>query len=110
MSTTTPAQALESLPAAARAPLAELVAGLTRAAGDNLAALVVYGSAVRGSYVEGVSDIDVIVVLHDPALPKLLACPGPLPLAGHRGGVEAMVPNPDDIDPAADLFPSSTRT
>src|SRR6185295_8163489 len=101
----TPRPALDALPQATRAPLAELVSGLERAAGDNLVSLVVYGSAVRGSYVDGVSDIDVIVVLRDTALPKLLACSEPLLLARHRGRVEAMVLKPDDIEPAADVFP-----
>jgi predicted nucleotidyltransferase len=105
MSTTAPRPGLEALPAAARPYLAELTAGLEKAAGDNLVSLVVYGSAVRGGYEEGVSDLDVIVVLRDTALPRLLACSEPLLLARHRGRVEAMILKPDDIESAADVFP-----
>lgn len=96
---------LSRLPAAARGHVESLRDALLQAQGDNLAALLVYGSAVRGGWEEGRSDIDVVVVLHDTALPRLVACANPLLLARHRGRVEAMVLRLSEIDPASDVFP-----
>lgn len=104
MSTST-AAGVETLPPAARKHLEALRSGLEKALGDNLASLLVYGSAVRGGYDEDTSDIDVIVVLKDTGLDKLMACSNPLLLARHRGRVEAMILKLDNISRAADVFP-----
>ena len=80
MTSTLAESALGALPASAQGPLQELVEALEKAAGSNLAALVVYGSAVRGGYEPGRSDIDVIVVLHDTGLALL---------EDHRGTLDA---------------------
>ena len=105
MATTPAAQGMDTLPPAARRHVERLRDGLQAAVGADLAALVVYGSAVRGSYDEETSDIDVIVVLRDTALPKLVACANPLLLARHSGRVEAMVLREDEIAAASDVFP-----
>lgn len=51
------------LPARAGHDLEEAVASLSAALHENLSALVVYGSAVRGDFVPGESDIDLLVAL-----------------------------------------------
>ena len=77
--------ALEALPPATHAPLLALKEGLEAALGANLSALLVYGSAVRGGYVPGESDIDVVIVLQDTSLPHLLAIAEPLQQARFGG-------------------------
>ena len=99
------ASPLESLPEAARAPLRALQQALERAEGENLAALIVYGSAVRGGWKPGVSDIDVILVLHDTSLSHLKVVAEPLMLARHGGRVEAMIWKHANVARAADVFP-----
>jgi predicted nucleotidyltransferase len=105
MTTTTTSGALDALAPATRAPLQALKEGLEGAVGNNLAALVVYGSAVRGGYVADESDIDVIVVLEDTSLPQLHKVAEPLTQARYRGRVEAMILKRDNLAPAADVFP-----
>ena len=104
--TLTPAStAFEALHPATHAPLSALKDGLEKAVGANLAALVVYGSAVRGGYVPRDSDIDVIVVLNDTSLPQLVAIANPLLLARYSGRVEAMILKRENIGRASDVFP-----
>jgi predicted nucleotidyltransferase len=102
---TTPAMSLESLPAAARGPLRALTEALEKAEGSNLAALLVYGSAVRGGYEPGASDLDLIVVLHDTSLAHLRAIAEPLMLARYAARAEAMILKRDNILRASDVFP-----
>jgi predicted nucleotidyltransferase len=99
------ASALEALPPATHGPLAALKDDLAKVEGANLAALVVYGSAVRGGYVPGDSDIDVVVVLHDTSLPHLLAIAEPLRRARFSGRVEAMILKRANVARASDVFP-----
>jgi hypothetical protein len=93
------------LPEAARQPLLALTDGLQKAAGSNLAALVVYGSAVRGGWLQETSDIDVIVVLNDTALAQLQAIANPLMVARYSARIEAMILQRDAIARASDVFP-----
>jgi predicted nucleotidyltransferase len=96
---------LGALPPATRAPLQALKEGLEKAVGANLAALVVYGSAVRGGWVEGRSDIDVIVVLEDTSLPHLHSIAPALMKARYAARVEAMILKRAPLASAADVFP-----
>jgi predicted nucleotidyltransferase len=105
MALTPASTAFEALHPATHAPLSALKDGLEKAEGANLAALVVYGSAVRGGYVPGDSDIDVVVVLHDTSLPHLVAIAEPLRLARFSGRVEAMILKRQNIGRASDVFP-----
>lgn len=95
----------EALPAATRRHLDTLRRSLEESQGDNLASLIVYGSAVRGGYEESASDIDVVVVLRDTSLPRLVACSNPLLMARHGGRVESMILKLDAIPQACDVFP-----
>jgi predicted nucleotidyltransferase len=103
--TTATKEALEALPETTRAPLSALRDGLEKAAGANLAALVVYGSAVRGGFVPGESDVDLIVVLHETSIAQLKAIAEPLMLARYSARAEAMVLKNDNIAAASDVFP-----
>jgi len=96
---------LDQIPEAARKPLERLRDDLVAAQGDNLAALLVYGSAVRGGYDPQSSDIDVVVVLKDTSMAHLTACSGPLLTARFRSRVEAMILKLNNIAAAADVFP-----
>ncbi len=96
---------LSALPKETHAALDELASALERAAGPNLAALVVHGSAVRGDFEPERSDVDVVVVLHDSSLEKLEEVAEPLLLARNAGRVEAMILRLDEIARSADVFP-----
>lgn len=45
--------------------LSQAVAALQTALGDNLHSCCLYGSAVRGNAIDGVSDLNLLIVLHD---------------------------------------------
>src|ERR1700761_6942154 len=45
--------------------LDQAVAALGRGLGDNLHSCCVYGSAVRGNAVEGVSDLNLLIILNE---------------------------------------------
>jgi predicted nucleotidyltransferase len=96
---------VDRLPEPARKPLESLRDELLAAQGENLAALIVYGSAVRGGYDPQASDIDVVVVLRDTSLPRLKACSTPLLKARFTSRVEAMILKLDNLAAAADVFP-----
>jgi predicted nucleotidyltransferase len=98
-------EALKALPESTHGVLRTLTTSLEQALGNNLAALVVYGSAVRGGYEPGRSDVDVIVVLRDTSMGALRSIAEPLTLARFRARVEAMVLKLDNIPGAADVFP-----
>jgi predicted nucleotidyltransferase len=85
--------------------LDELVAALSRALGDDLTAFVVHGSAVRGGWREGESDVDAIVVLRDAAPEKLAVIAEPLLAARYAARIEAMILEAGEIPRAADVFP-----
>jgi predicted nucleotidyltransferase len=105
LSSAAEAAVLTGLPPSTHATLLALKQALEQGQGSNLAALVVYGSAVRGGYEPGTSDIDVIVVLHDTGLDKLKVLSEPLLLARYTGRVEAMILKCLNIAAASDVFP-----
>lgn len=81
--------------------LARSLAGLC---GDNLVALVVHGSAVRGEWHDG-SDVDLVCVLADDAHGVLAAIGPALELARFSARIEAMILRKDEIERSADCFP-----
>lgn len=105
MTTTAGIPALSALPAAAQAPLAALRDALERTQGDNLAALLVYGSAVRGGWDPRTSDIDIVVVLKDTGPDHLTALAPAMLEARYKARVEGMILKLDNIAAAADVFP-----
>ncbi len=97
--------ALATLPEAVQRPLRDLTSALETALGQNLASLVVHGSAVRGDFRPGLSDVDVIVVLYDTAFEQLARAADPLLLARHSARVEAMLLRAQELPRTADAFP-----
>jgi hypothetical protein len=53
--------------------LEEFLARLQKAAGDNLESVILFGSSVSGDYHPKHSNLNVLCILHDTALPRLLA-------------------------------------
>ncbi|MGK4006508.1 nucleotidyltransferase domain-containing protein [Sorangium sp. So ce1036] len=97
--------AVSRLPAGVQARLAELKGSLERTLGDDLEGLLVYGSAARGGYRDGQSDVDVVVVLRDASRERLDAIANALKLARYAARIEAMILTADEIPRAADVFP-----
>jgi predicted nucleotidyltransferase len=56
---------LAALPPPVRERLDELRSALVAAIGDGLRAMIVHGSAARGGYRMGQSDVDVVVLADD---------------------------------------------
>lgn len=96
---------LDKLPPPVRRRLDELKQSLTAALGDDLACLLIFGSAARGEYREGQSDIDLMVVLKDAARDKLAAIANPITLARYAARIETMILTVAEIPRAADVFP-----
>lgn len=93
------------LPASVRAALDALVDSLKTALGDGLVAVLVFGSAARGRYRSGDSDVDVCVVLRSTDAAALRAIANPLVLARNTARIEAVILRDDEIGRAADAFP-----
>lgn len=100
-----PAQPPEKLPEPVRARLNELATTLRTQLGDNLVALLVFGSAVRGGWREGASDVDLVLVLGKPTRDALLAISNTLSVARTAFRFEAVILGADEIPRAADVFP-----
>jgi predicted nucleotidyltransferase len=96
---------MDALPEPLRKRLQSLQGELSRALGDNLVALLVFGSAARGEFREQVSDVDLVVVLREASAAALSALSNPLQVARNAARIEAMVLVADEIPRAADVFP-----
>lgn len=96
---------LDSLTAAVRGRLDALIATLRERCGARLVGVIAHGSAVRGGWRAGVSDVDLVCVLDDDP-PELLAAIGPaLELARHAARIEVMILTRAEIARSADCFP-----
>lgn len=97
--------AIERLPAAVKTRLRELESALATILGDDLDALLVYGSAARGDYRADESDVDVMLVLKRDPGEKLEAIGPALQLARFAARIEVMILRKDEIPRASDCFP-----
>jgi hypothetical protein len=79
---------------------------LGRAAGSNLAGLILYGGLARGRYRAGQSDVNVVVLLHDVSAPSLAAVAPALQAARRAAAVEPMLLTPGEVPAAAVSFPT----
>jgi predicted nucleotidyltransferase len=96
---------LQNLTPAVQTKLDELVKSLEKTLGKNLVGVVVHGSAIRGGWRAGASDVDLVVVLGD-ATQQALESIGPaLELARFSARIEAMIVTKDEIPRSADCFP-----
>jgi predicted nucleotidyltransferase len=73
--------------------------------GDELVALVVYGSAVRGGWVAGRSDVDVIAVLRRDDRACLDRIANAIAIARTSARIETMLLTAAELPRAADVFP-----
>jgi predicted nucleotidyltransferase len=93
------------LPAELRERVTRFAAAVSEQLGDALCALVVFGGAARGDYVEGQSDVDLIVVLREAPLELLQSLSNTLQLARFQQRFEVMLLTEADVQGAADVFP-----
>lgn len=96
---------LSNLPPLVKTRLDELVSSLKASFGEDLDAVLVYGSAARGGYRPEESDVDVMLVLKDDPETKLEAAGPALQLARFAARIEVMMLRKDEISRAADCFP-----
>ncbi|APR84345.1 Hypothetical protein A7982_09694 [Minicystis rosea] len=99
------AERLGKLPAPVRRRLDDLKKSLESALGNDLACLLIHGSAARGEYREGYSDLDLMVVLKEASRDKLAAIANPIQLARYAARIETMILASAEIPRAADVFP-----
>lgn len=93
------------LPRRVQGRLEELSSSLQEIAAEDLASIVVHGSVARGDWVEGSSDVDVIIVLKKAERGTLERIGDALALARAGAQVEAMILVEREIARAADVFP-----
>lgn len=85
--------------------LETLVAQLREAAGPNLLGVALYGGLAKGRFTPGISDVNVLVVVADAALERLLPL-APALTAGLRDGrVVPFVVTTSDLRDLVRLFP-----
>jgi hypothetical protein len=101
-----PPLSLPGVPPAVTEALEKLRAELTAAAGDDLAALVLYGGLVRGRYQPGRSDVNLAVVLRRASGGTLAAMAAPLHAAWRALRVEPFLLTLDELPRVAAVFPT----
>lgn len=88
-----------------QAQLDTLTKSLKSTLGKNLVGLVVHGSAVRGGWRAGSSDVDLVCILEDATQDALEAIGPALEVARFSARIEAMIVTKDEIARSADCFP-----
>ncbi len=88
-----------------KARLDELLHALKAGLGEDLVSVVVHGSAARGGWREGTSDVDLVVLLKQAPREKLDAIANALQVARFAARIEAMILTEDEVTRAADVFP-----
>lgn len=96
---------IAALPARTREHLDTLLATLKETLGDDLRALLVYGSVARGGFEPERSDVDLVLVLGDDGRERLQSIGPALELARHAARIEAIILRADELQRAADVFP-----
>lgn len=82
----------------------EFVARLQQAAGTNLESIILYGSAASGEYDADYSNINLLVILKDTTLPKLLAiAPVVEGWTQHKHPAPLLITR-DELERSADVF------
>lgn len=86
--------------------LDELCTRLVAAGGDNVCSVVVCGGVARGRYVEGLSDVNLVLVLKDASAKALTALSPALRVAHRAARVEPLILTEAEVKAAADVFPT----
>lgn len=105
MSTKSKQEFLAALPPPVKDRLVELQQSLERELGEELAALILYGAAVRGRPEDGNDDLHLMIVLRAAALPKLERIASALTLARYSMRLDPMLLTSAEVPQAADVFP-----
>lgn len=79
---------------------------ISRAAGTNLAGLILYGGLARGRYRPSSSDVNVVVLLSDTSTESLAAIAPALRAARRSHGVEPFILKLSEVQSMADVFPT----
>jgi hypothetical protein len=79
---------------------------LVRAAGKNLAGLILYGGLARGRYRPGKSDVNIVLLLHEASAPALAAVAPVLQAAWRAAGVVPLILTPTEVPHTVELFPT----
>jgi predicted nucleotidyltransferase len=85
--------------------LEALVAQLREGAGSNLLGVALYGGLAKGRFTPGVSDINVLIVLAEAGLERILPLTPALTGALRDSRVVSFVVTPEDLRISARLFP-----
>ncbi|HMF13642.1 MAG TPA: hypothetical protein VKE94_15090 [Gemmataceae bacterium] len=93
-------------PPGVAASLRRLKDDLGRAAGANLAGLILYGGLARGRYRAGRSDVNVVVLLNDVSAGALAAVAPALRAARRETAVEPIILTPAEVPAVAHAFPT----
>lgn len=96
---------LSGLAAPVREALDGLTGRLNDALGDALVSVALYGSAARGEYVEGSSDINVLIVVQQADVATLDRLTGPLAAARRGAMIHPMIMGEAELTSALDVFP-----
>jgi hypothetical protein len=94
------------LPPGVGAGLAACVEELVDAGGPAVRGILLYGSAARGRYRAGESDLNVVLVLADAAPDTLDKIAGPLRRGRRAVALEPFLVTGDEVPRAADVFPT----
>jgi len=95
-----------TLPPDVSAALEALGRGLRADAGDNLLGLILYGGLARGRYVEGTSDINIVVYLRDASAASMSAIAPRLHEAWRTHRVDPFIITPREIARLTVVFPT----
>ena len=83
--------------------ISEFVEQFQQSAGENLESLVLYGSAVSGDYDDQYSNVNLLAVLKDTSLPKLLLL-APVIQAWTQRHPAPLLITRDELERSADVF------
>jgi len=96
---------LPNLTPATQSKLDELTKVLQSKLGKNFVGLVAHGSAVRGGWRQGASDVDVVLIVDEATQAALESIGAALEVARFSARIEAMILTKAEIPRSADCFP-----
>lgn len=96
---------LATLPSEARKGLEDFSQSLQEALGDNLVAVILYGSAALGDYVPGRSDLNVLIVLEDASVGELKQTAKVVREARRKRSIEPRFMSIEEMRRATDVLP-----
>lgn len=94
-----------TIPDATRHVLEDLCSALAGALGDDLVSVVLHGSAARGDWEEGVSDLNLLIVTREAGLTQCDAVLPHLRKAQRRAPIDAELITSTDLERSTDVFP-----